>query len=220
MAGVRQRNRKEIVQLPSDSIITAGVKRFSATIVLLLSLGSALAGKLEDYADRLAPLIDPAKLVTLGERRANPRIQKSVYWLVMAKQDRTDPAKVIDLALVKVRMTNSHAAELTKAALLRNIDIAEKLECLDVEGMAEMRKGNAATVKRGPYKGDQLSVDHIIPRSVVPELDNVIANLELMPARMNSQKNSKIGQRQRDLAIKFNNAALLSAPGLAAVLNH
>ena len=31
------------------------------------------------------------------------------------------------------------------------------------------------------YAGDQLSVDHIIPRAVVPELDNVIANLELMP---------------------------------------
>lgn len=179
-----------------------------------------LAGKVEDYAERLAPLIDPAKLATLGQRRANPRIQKSVYWLVRAKQDRADPAKVVDLALLTVRMTNAQAAELTKAALLRNIEIADKLGCLDEEGLAEMKKGNAATVKRGPYGGDQLSVDHIIPRSVVPELDNVIANLELMPARMNSQKNSKIGQRQRDLARKFSNAGLLSAPGLAAVLNH
>jgi hypothetical protein len=28
-------------------------------------------------------------------------------------------------------------------------------------------------------------VDHIIPRAVVPELDNVIANLELMPLHLN-----------------------------------
>jgi hypothetical protein len=28
-------------------------------------------------------------------------------------------------------------------------------------------------------KGDQLSVDHIISRAVVPELDNVIANLAM-----------------------------------------
>jgi hypothetical protein len=73
------------------------------------------------------------------------------------------------------------AAALTKAALLRNVDIADKLDCLGAEGMAEMRKGNAPTLQRGPYKGDQLSVAHIVPRAVCPELDNVIANLELMP---------------------------------------
>src|SRR6187455_847034 len=39
-------------------------------------------------------------------------------------------------------------------------------------GRAEMRRGKAATVMKGPYQGDQLSVDHIIPRAVVPELDN------------------------------------------------
>jgi len=47
-----------------------------------------------------------------------------------------------------------------------------------------MRRGKAPTVMKGPYKGDQLSVDHIIPHAAVPELDNVIANLELMPLRM------------------------------------
>jgi hypothetical protein len=39
----------------------------------------------------------------------------------------------------------------------------------------------APTIRRGPYKGDQLSVHHIIPRAVAPELDHIIANLELMP---------------------------------------
>ena len=86
------------------------------------------------------------------------------------------------------------------------------------EGLAEMRKGNAATVRRGPYVGDELSVDHIIPRSVVPELDNVIANLELLPLRVNERKNAKLGQRQRDLARKLNAAGLLSEPGLKAVV--
>ena len=106
-----------------------------------------------------------------------------------------------------------------RAALLRNLDIAEKLGCLDAEGMAEMRKGKAPTVRRGPYKGDQLSVDHIIPRAVVPELDNVIANLEFMPLRMNESKNDKLGARQTDLARKFNKAGLLSDEGLKAVVS-
>ena len=100
---------------------------------------------------------------------------------------------------------------------MRNLDIAEKLGCLDAEGLAEMRKGRAPTVRRGPYIGDQLSVDHIIPRAVVPELDNVIANLELMPLRMNESKNDRVGVRQLDLARKFNKAGLLSDAGLKAV---
>ena len=82
-----------------------------------------------------------------------------------------------------------------------------------------MRRGRSATVMKGPYRGDELSVDHIIPRAVVPELDNVIANLELMPLRMNESKNDKIGDRQRDMARKFHQAGLLSRKGLEAVLH-
>ena len=46
----------------------------------------------------------------------------------------------------------------------------------------------------------------------------VIANLELMPVRMNERKNAKIGQRQRSLARKLNGAGLLSDAGFKAVL--
>ena len=101
---------------------------------------------------------------------------------------------------------------------MRNHDIAAKLGCLDAAGLAEMRRGKSATVQKGPYRGQELSVDHIIPRAVVPELDNVIANLELLPLRLNESKNSKIGDRQRDLAKKFYHAGLLSSKGLEAVL--
>jgi hypothetical protein len=64
--------------------------------------------------------------------------------------------------------------------------------CGGKQSLAEMRLGKAATVRRGPYKGEQLSVDHIIPRALVPELDNVIANLELMPLRVNEKASSGI----------------------------
>ena len=74
----------------------------------------------------------------------------------------------MDAALGLAGIKNGLAAALTKAALLRNLDISGKLGCLDAEGMAEMRKGKAPTVRRGPYKGDQLSVDHIIPPRRLP----------------------------------------------------
>ncbi|MCL4180229.1 MAG: hypothetical protein KJ072_21110 [Verrucomicrobia bacterium] len=166
---------------------------------------------------QIASLVEPAKLVTLGPRDANPRVQKCVYWLATARSAGQKPDKVLDMAVAEAGYTNQFAAKLTKEALLRNLDIAEKLGCLDAEGLAEMRQGKAATVKRGPYKGDQLSVDHIIPRAIVPELDNVIANLELMPQRMNASKSDKIGDRQRALAKHLHEAGLLSTKGLKAV---
>jgi hypothetical protein len=190
--------------------------------ILFLALASValFAGVNEDYAKTIAPLIDPAKLATLKERGANQRVQKVVYWLELARREKGQPAKVLDIALKTVGMTNPLTAKATKSALLRNHQIAEKLGCLDAGGMDEMRQGKSPTVQRGPTRGQQLSVDHIIPRSVVPELDNVMANLELLPMNLNASKNAKIGQRQRALAEKFYKAGLLSAEGLNAVRRH
>ncbi|MFZ4765842.1 MAG: hypothetical protein ACOYMN_12900, partial [Roseimicrobium sp.] len=61
----------------------------------------------------------------------------------------------------------------------------------------EMRRGRSPTVTRGPYAGDELSVDHIIPFAAMPQLGHVIANLEVMPLRMNRSKGVKMGERQR-----------------------
>ena len=62
----------------------------------------------------------------------------------------------------------SAAAKLRTDAVVRNHDIAAKLGCLDAAGLAEMRRGKSPTVQKGPYKGQELSVDHITPRAVVP----------------------------------------------------
>ena len=191
--------------------------RVLPTLLCWLLLAFHVAAAQTDHAKQIASLLDPAKLATLGERGANPRVQKAVYWLAAARKEDQKPDKVLDHAVVLAGYTDA-AATLTKNALLRNLDIADKLGCLNDEGLAEMRRGNAATVLKGPYKGDQLSVDHIIPFSVVPELDKVIANLELMPMRMNAKKGNKIGDRQRDMAKKFYQAGLLSKKGLEAAL--
>lgn len=98
------------------------------------------------------------------------------------------------------------AAALTTEAMLRNLTIAQRLGCLGAAGLAEMRRGRSPTITLGPYAGDQLSVDHIIPFAVAPQLDKVIANLELMPLRMNIGKKDKMGQRQLDLLGKLREA--------------
>jgi hypothetical protein len=187
-------------------------------IMLSLVVGCAAAFGASDAADRLADLIRPEKLATLGPRKANPRIQKAVAQLEAARQDGQKIERVAAEAVAIAGYTNRAAAKLTAAALVRNHDIANKLGCLDAAGLAEMRRGKSPTVKRGPYAGQELSVDHIVPRAVVPELDCVIANLELLPLRLNESKNDKIGDRQRDMARRFYQAGLLSKKGLEAVL--
>jgi hypothetical protein len=196
-----------------------GVRRPSLLIVALLLASGAVAwakGDVESYAQKVSGLIDPAKLATLGARGANARVEKYVAILADGKADGAAPKKVAAKAVAVVGM-HGKAAKLTAEAMVRNLTIAERLGCLDAEGLAEMRKGRAPTVRRGPYRGGELSVDHIIPRAVVPELDNVIANLELMPLKMNEGKNAKIGARQVDLARKLHKAGLLSGEGLATV---
>ena len=48
----------------------------------------------------------------------------------------------------------------------------------------------------------------------MPKLDNVIANLELLPLKLNEKKNDKVGDHQLSHAQKLYDAGVLSAPGL------
>jgi hypothetical protein len=195
------------------------VKRVAQLLLGWVAVGgtvAVLAGDLERLAIDISSLVDPAKLATLDARGANPRVEKYVALLAEAKADGVAPKKVAAKAVALAGMKGK-AGRLTAEAMVRNLVIAERLGCLDPDGLREMHRGQAPTVHRGPYRGEKLSVDHIIPRAVVPELDNVIANLELMPLKMNEGKNAKIGARQVDLARKLHKAGLLSSEGLKAV---
>lgn len=193
--------------------------RILPVLALLGLVSAASAADTDSHAKRVAPLIDPAKLATLKERGANPRVQKYVAQLAEARRAGIEASNVASRAATLAGM-KGEAAKLTSEAMLRNLTIAERLGCLDKAGLRDMRRGHSPTIRRGPYKGDQLSVDHIIPRAVAPELDKVIANLELMPLRMNEGKRDRIGDRQRSLAKQLHEAGLLSEKGFRAVMNH
>ncbi len=195
------------------------VKRVAQLLLGWVLLGGAvtgLAGDVDRFAVNISSLVDPAKLATLGARGANAHVEKYVALLAEAKAAGIAPKQAAARAVALVGMKGK-AGKLTTEAMVRNLAIAERLRCLDPDGLREMHRGEAPIVHRGPYRGEKLSVDHIIPRAVVPELDNVIANLELMPLRMNEGKNARIGARQVDLAHKLHKAGLLSSEGLKAV---
>ena len=172
-----------------------------------------------DFANLLAPLIDPAKLDTLKEKRAaTPRLRKACYWLQMAHIWGFDVGKVIDQVHSVIGSYKPKRAKAQRESLIRNRVILERLGCIDEAGMIKLRKGNAPTITKGPYAGEIVTGDHIIPRSVCPELDNALYNLEMMPLTLNQKKSAKIGQRQIDLAKRWNTDGLLSDEGLGAVL--
>jgi len=195
------------------------ILRLLLVLLLLAGATARAAGDVESYAKKISSLIDPAKLATLGARGADSRVEKYVALLAEGKANGAAPKKVAAKAVALAGMKGK-AAKLTAEAMLRNLTIAERLGCLDSKVLAEMHRGRAPTVGRGPYRGQELSVDHIIPRAVAPELDNVIANLELMPLKMNEEKNATITTRQVDLARKLHQAGLLSSKGLKAVERH
>lgn len=139
----------------------------------------------------------------------------ATHWT--AGQQGQNVTNVAAEAVARASYTNALAAQLTRNALLRNVKIAEGYQCTNTAGLADMRRGQSPTIQRGSFQGDQLSVDHIIPRAVCPELDNVIANLELMPMRVNESKNAKVGPRQLQKAQELHRAGLLSESGLKQV---
>jgi len=157
-----------------------------------------------DFANFLAPLIGPEKLDTLkGKRAATPRLRKACYWLQMAHTSGFDVGEIINQAHAQTGPHEPKRAKAQRESLIRNRVILERLGCVDEAGMIKLRKGNAPT---------------IIPRSICPELDNALYNLEMMPLTLNQKKSAKIGQRQIDLAKRWNQDGLLSDAGLGAVL--
>jgi hypothetical protein len=202
-----------------ESEVSRVIKIFPLLLVFLLGLWSPNAHA-DSIRKALVSLCDPAKIATISaDRGANPRVRKIAYWLEMARRDGREPSKEMNEVMVAVGWGDSAKGSQTAEAMVRNRIIAERLGCLDEEGMNRLRSGKAPTIRSGPYAGDKLSVDHIIPRSVCPELDTTLANLELMPLKMNREKSSSIGQRQVDMAKKFHAAGLLSNQGLEGVLS-
>lgn len=178
-----------------------------------------VASKTSGTAALIQPLIDPAKLATLGDRGANARVQKITAILWQAKQTGQEAEQVAVESIERIGWGGTEKGRLTAAAMVRNLTIVESLGATQPEDLADMRRGRTATVRKGPYSGEILSVDHIIPRAVAPELDNVIANLELMPLGVNKRKNDSVGDRQISLAKAFHRAGLLSDSGLRKVMD-
>jgi hypothetical protein len=187
-------------------------------LALLLAAASSIMAAPSSAAVAIAAQTDPAKLATLkGERAANPRLQKCVYWLAYAEKQGEKPEAVLDESAKLNKTEGTPYAGFVRWGLLENLKIAKELGLLTPEGMAELRRGKSATITKGQYAGQEAEADHVIPRAVCPELANQVMNLELLPASLNRAKSDKVTDRAKVFAKELYDAKLLSESSFKSV---
>ena len=94
----------------------------------------------------LTSLVDPQKLATLGERGANPRLQKTVALLIRQERMGLSCREQILSTMRQIGWAGSLKGELTTESLLRNVQIAREFGCDEPEGIAEMQRGQSPTI--------------------------------------------------------------------------
>jgi hypothetical protein len=165
-------------------------------------------------AKAIASLTDPATLATLkGERAAESRLQKCVYWLAYAEEQGQKPEAVLDESAKLNKTAGTPYAGFLNWGLLENLKIAKELGLLTPGGMAELKQGKSATITKGQYSGQKAEADCVIPRAVCPELQNQVMNLELLPASLKKDKSDKVTDRAKVFAKELYEAKLLSEEG-------
>lgn len=176
------------------------------------------AATLETAAAAISSQTDPAKLKTLkSPRAANPRLFRSVYWLAAGRAAGLDPEAILAKAAELNKTAGSPRAEFVRWGLVENLRLADDLGLLGLDGLAELRRGKSPTITRGPDVGEEAQADHLVPRSVCPELENEVFNLEFLAASKNRMKSDKVTARAKKFAAELRAAGLLSEAGWAAV---
>jgi hypothetical protein len=178
------------------TLISAGTV-FSESGRILRSL--LRVNKLTQDEARLAfqvirPLCDPAKLVTLGERAANPRVHKLLCHLHELEASGGSVAKAVGAALPQqVSVAAGYAPQFAKEQILTTYKAAKDMGVFDdVANLQKMRRGLSPTILKGPAAGQLVHVDHIIPLKHAPELGNNFANLRYSTASVNTARGAAL----------------------------
>ena len=98
---------------------------------LLLAAAPSIMAAPSTAAVAIAAQTDPAKLATLkGERAANPRLQKCVYWLAYAEEQGEKPEVVLDESAKLNKTAGKLYAGFVNWGLLENLKIVKELGLL------------------------------------------------------------------------------------------
>ncbi len=193
--------------------------RLIALLLLCSLAGCERPSAVDPVVRGLAGEIDPAVLDSLtGKRKATRYLRRAMFFIESGRRDGRDMGELIDEAQRINGGREPVRTAAVRARLLENHSILDGLGCLSDAGMGKLRTGNAPTITVLKDRPREIaSVDHILPRSVAPELDNRLYNLRFMPEYLDGKKGNRIESWQVLLAREWHGTGLLSAPGLKAV---
>ena len=169
----------------------------------------------------LAPLLDPVKVASLkGDRPANARLYRILYWLETARRAGGKVPDIIGTAQAATHDAGTPHAQADARAILAAHARLAAWRCYGPAGMEELRRGGSPTIQDGPHAGEDVHIDHVLPVSIGPELRARFYNLRPQPAAVNLAKGNRIGPAEAELARRWHRAGLLSSTALAAVNDH
>jgi len=95
-------------------------------LILLLATAPSIIAAPSTAAVAIAEQTDPVKQATLkGERAANPKLQKCVYWLAYAEQQGQKPEAVLGEAAKLNKREGTPYDGFVRWGLLENLKIAK-----------------------------------------------------------------------------------------------
>ena len=172
----------------------------------------------ESAAKALAPLLEYRELYESGRsREANDVLLKVVAQLVTYDNQSLEIKEIL-LKCELINNTPTNYSDLLTESLLRNLKIARELKLDTPENVELMRQGRSPIVGAGPYEGEKAEVDHIIPKALAADLDNLLINLELMPMTLNRRKSDKVTQRAAQMAKKFYESGVMMGESYQRVI--
>lgn len=196
------------------SLVSIGALAFGGWKYIQTQQGSAFEDLTVSY---LAPLVDYREVYDSGKsREANDLLLKTMAVLVRSDDEGLCVVRVLDRC-AEVNNTPPNYADLLTESLQRNLKICRGLGLDTVRNVMRMKDGKSPVVMKGPYEGEPAEVDHIVPRSLAPDLDNLLINLELMPRTLNRRKSDKVTERGLATAKKFFEAGVMRPESWEAV---
>ena len=169
------------------------------------------------HVQSLAYLIDWERLDAITRKRgATPSLRKACYRLEIAKRAGIAIGDLIEGSHRRNGVTGTERARAVTISLEQNHMILSMMGCFDDTGLAKLEDGKAPTITLGDQTGEMATVDHVLPRSVVPELDNRLYNLRFLAESLNQAKGASISPDNLALAESWYRIGLLSEVGFEA----
>jgi hypothetical protein len=121
---------------------------------------------------------------------------KICFYLHEARSAGIDPVGIVSASVESWGWTGTAKGNLTAAVILHALSQLESFGCFDLaEDRDSLKRGARPTIRRGPYSGEPVEMDHIVPVAIAPEWTQVMANLEPVPQSVNRSKSDTVDER-------------------------